>query len=221
MRIAACLLAAAACLPAVDVDSSDNLLRLQVAGWWAAPGGDGIDAPGGASDVADRLDSAPALLAEATVDLPIPFLPALSAGFTLWEDDRDGLEGTASDAWAAATWGIDPLDYLGVDLGVGAHRAGLSFSESGVEIDEDDLVPVAVVGAFVHPIEALEARAALHIGRLGDAEVLALQAQATWYATDLLGVAAGWRWYQAVVEIDDGTAEMSLNGPYAGLVLTF
>ncbi|MFM2092191.1 MAG: hypothetical protein RLZZ127_2680 [Planctomycetota bacterium] len=220
MRTIACLLATAALLPAVDVDSADNLLRLQVAGWWAAPGGDGIDAPGG-GDVADRLDAAPALLAEATLDLPLPVLPAISAGFTLWEDDRDGLEGTASDAWAALTYSIDVLDYAGIELGAGAHVAALSFSEGGAEVDEDDLIPAVVAGAFVHPIEALEARASLHVGRLGDAEVLAAQAQATWYALDHLGVAAGWRWYQAAVEIEGGTAELSLNGPYAGLVLVF
>lgn len=139
-----------------------------------------------------------------------------------------------SDLWAELAFGIN-TDLVGASIGVAVHYLAIdstltsqTFAQS-TTFDEAFPVPMLAARAHVHPLASLGVEFVGHgiSLDLDEAELtlLDLRAQIVWRPLDMLGIFLGYRHFlvDIVAEADDdsGVLDITLSGPYAGLLAQF
>lgn len=139
-----------------------------------------------------------------------------------------------SDYWAELAWGLS-TDLVGASIGVAVHFMAIESSISSrtfpqrETFDEAFPVPMLALRVHVHPWASLGVEFVGHGISLDldevEATILDLRAQAVWRPFDMLGVVVGYRHFLVDITADDGDdsgmVDVTLSGPYAGLLAQF
>lgn len=138
------------------------------------------------------------------------------------------------DLWAEVAWGIN-TDLIGASIGLAVHFMAIestitsqSFGQSET-FDESFPVPMLALRVHAHPLASLGFEFVGHGIRLDMSEVeltvLDLRLQAIWRPLNMLGVTLGYRHFLVDITAEDGDdrgmVDVTLSGPYAGLLAQF
>lgn len=139
-----------------------------------------------------------------------------------------------SDLWAELAWGIN-TDLVGASIGIAVHFMTIessissqSFTQSET-FDESFPVPMLALRVHAHPLASLGFEFVGHGISVDldevEATILDLRIQAVWRPLDMLGVALGYRHFLVDIAAEDGEdsgmVDVTLSGPYAGLLAQF
>jgi hypothetical protein len=201
---------------------SDPYVRLSAAGWFQMPAVTVEPKSGGSIDGGSvgLEDSKVGGMVDAYLDLPVPLLPGIHAGFWRWQESpKSGADVVVTGGYAAALWELELVDRVGVALGGGVLAQNLDPSTGS---SERTLLPALAARGWFRFTDGISAEARLMAGAISDDSTLDAVAQLNWRVVGPLAIIGGYRQVVSEQKLDNEDAwKLNLGGPFLGASVGF